>query len=260
MSDGKAELAFLRGVVRDAWQECAGTTLHTRGKGSFDLVTDLDFAMERFITAALNKNFAGDIVIGEELNPLKELPEGRVWTVDPIDGTVNMAHGLPLFGVQCSFSEGGAPVASVIFLPRFDELYSALRGGGAWLNGERISVSGLPAEQCVVSVGDYSHKTPRHAVRQIERVTNMFDRVTKLRHFGAASVDFAWFASGRTDGFVMYTRNLWDILPGWLLAKEAGAVVLSADGGEYNLHEEGIAVCASQSLAQVFEDTVPTAK
>ena len=76
--------------------------------------------------------------------------------------------------------------------------------------------------------------------------------MTKLRHFGAASVDFAWFASGRTDGFMMYTRNLWDLVPGWLISEEAGGIALSVNGGKYNLCEEGIVVCASESIASLF--------
>lgn len=252
MYDGKKELSFLTRTMKDAWRACGGGTLNTRGKGAFDLVTDVDFAMERYIADAIRENFPGDTVVGEELNPLRELPSGRAWTVDPIDGTVNMAHGLPLFGVQCAFCLDGVPCSAAIYLPRFEEMYTATKGGGAKLNGVRISVSGRAAEDAVVSVGDYSHKTAAHAAGQIARVEKIFDRVTKLRHFGAASVDFAWFASGRTDGFMMYTRNLWDLVPGWLISEEAGGIALSVNGGEYNLCEEGIVVCASESIASLF--------
>ena len=115
-SDGKKELEFLVRIVREAWRACSGTELNTRDKGAFDLVTDMDFAMERFIDGAIRESFPGDVVVGEELNPLKDLPAGRAWTVDPIDGTVNMAHGLPLFGVQCSFAVDGVPRAAVSHL------------------------------------------------------------------------------------------------------------------------------------------------
>ena len=259
-SDGKRELEFLVRTVREAWNACAGTELHTRDKGAFDLVTDMDLAMERFIDGAIRESFPGDVVVGEELNPLKELPAGRAWTVDPIDGTVNMAHGLPLFGVQCAFTVDGAPRAAVIYLPRYDEMYTAVRGGGAKLNGQRISVSGRAAADAVVSVGDYSHKTLAHASGQIARVQYLYDRVSKLRHFGAASVAFAWFASGRTDGMMMYTRNLWDIVPGWLLAEEAGGIALSVNGGSYALGTDGIVVCASESVAKLFEDAAKASR
>lgn len=255
MYDGKKELSFLTRTMKDAWHACGGAELNVRGKGAFDLVTDVDLSMEKFIDAAIRENFPGDTVVGEELNPLRELPSGRVWTVDPIDGTVNMAHGLPLFGVQCAFCLDGEPYSSAIYLPRFDEMYTATRGGGAKMNGNAITVSGRPAAEAVISLGDYSHKTAAHAAGQIARVEKMYDLVTKLRHFGAASVDFAWFASGKTDGFMMYTRNLWDLVPGWLISEEAGATVLSVNGGEYNLKEEGIVVCASRDIANLFEAT-----
>ena len=259
-NDGKRELEFLVAAVRKAWAECGGTELHTRDKGTFDLVTDLDYAMERHIASAIRESFPGDAVVGEEMDPVRELPQGRAWTVDPIDGTVNMAHGLPLFGVQCAFAAEGLPRAAVIYLPRFDEMYTAVRGCGAKLNGRDIRVSGRQAKDAVVSVGDYSHKTAAHAAGQIERVNYIFDRVTKLRHFGAASVDFAWFASGRTDAFMMYTRNLWDLVPGWLISEEAGGIVRSVNGGEYALHEEGIVVSASEDIAALFEEAAAAAK
>lgn len=256
MNDGKKELAFLCRIVKDAWKSCGGAALHTRAKGTFDLVTDVDFAMEKFITSAIESEFSGDCVVGEELNPLRELPLGRSWTVDPIDGTVNMAHGLPLFGVQCAFCIDGEPLAAVIFLPRFDELYTALKGGGVRLNGEAVSVAAVPVREAVVSVGDYSHKTASHAERQVRLVTEVYDEVAKLRHFGAASVDFAWFAAGRTNGFVMFTRNLWDLVPGVLMAKEAGGVVRSVNGGEYRFSEEGVVVAATEEIANKFAGRV----
>lgn len=252
MNDGKKELAFLCRIVKEAWKTCGGAEMNARDKGAFDLVTDVDFSMEKFISSAIEENFAGDVVVGEELNPLRELPAGRSWTVDPIDGTVNMAHGLPLFGVQCAFCIEGVPLAAAIYLPRFDEMYTAVRGFGAKLNGTEIKVSARPAKDAVVSVGDYSHKTLSHAVGQVERVGAIYDNVSKMRHFGAASVDFAWFASGRTDGFMMYTRNLWDLVPGWLLSAEAGGVVRSINGGEYRLSEEGIVVAASKEIADIM--------
>lgn len=252
MNDGKKELAFLSRIVKEAWKVCGGADLHTRAKGTFDLVTDVDFAMEKFISSAIESEFGGDCVVGEELNPLRELPAGRSWTVDPIDGTVNMAHGLPLFGVQCAFCIDGTPLASVIFLPRFDELYTALKGGGVRLNGEAVSVSKAPLRDAVVSVGDYSHRTAAHAERQAQLVGKVYDKVAKLRHFGAASVDFSWFAAGRTNGFVMFTRNLWDLVPGVLMSMEAGGVVRSVNGGEYRFSEEGVVVAATEEIADEF--------
>ncbi len=260
MNDGKKELAFLCRIVKEAWKTCGGAELNVRDKGAFDLVTDVDFAMEKFLTEAIKENFAGDVVVGEELNPLRELPMGRVWTVDPIDGTVNMAHGLPLFGVQCAFCIDGKPLAAVIYLPRFEEYYTALDGSGARLNGTPIKVSGRAAKNAMISVGDYSHKTLSHAMGQVEKVGSIYDSVSKMRHFGAASVDFAWFAAGKTDGFMMYTRNLWDLVPGWLLSVEAGGVVRSINGGEYSLAEEGIVVSASDDIAEVFERSAAQSK
>ena len=260
LSDGKKELAFIARTVREAWKACGGAELNVRDKGAFDLVTDVDVAMENFIDTAIKESFPGDIVVGEELNPLREMPKGRAWTVDPVDGTVNMAHGLPLFGVQCAFAVDGVPRAAVIYLPRFEEMYAAVRGGGAMLNGVPIRVSGRDAKEAVVSVGDYSHKTAAHAEGQIARVKYLYDKVAKLRHFGAASVAFSWFAAGRTDGMMMYTRNLWDIVPGWLIAEEAGGIALSVNGGAYALGTDGIVVCASRSVADLFEQAADAAK
>lgn len=252
MKDGKRERAFLCRVVREAWEKCGGRPSVTDVKSAFDLVTDIDFAMEKFITRAIGEEFPGDAVIGEEYNPLTELPAGRCWTVDPVDGTVNFARGLPLFGVQCAFCEDGIPLASAIYLPAFGELYSASAGAGARLNGEPIFVSSRREDMAVASVGDYSHRSAELFEMQLGMTRSAAARVAKVRHFGAASVDFSWLAAGRTDAFVMLTRNLWDIVPGMLLVKEAGGVVRSADGGEFVFGGRGIVAAASEEIADIF--------
>lgn len=251
-ADFKRELDFLSQTVRVAWDRFKDKTPSVRSKGAFDCVTDIDLGMEEFISAAINANFPNDVVVGEEFNPLTVLPMGRVWTIDPIDGTVNMAHSIDMYGVQCALVLDKRPVVSVIYLPMFDEFYQASVGGGAYCNGEKISVQKRPLDSSVVVLGDYSHKTERHALGQIEFVRRIFDRVGKLRHLGAASVDFAWLAAGKADGFMMYTRNLWDLCPGLILAAEAGAKICAQDGSEYKFGCEGMVAASTDELQELM--------
>ena len=95
ISDGKKELAFMARTVREAWKACGGAELNTREKGAFDLVTDVDLAMENFIDAAIKENFPSDIVVGEELAPLRDMPRRTAWTVDPGDGPVTRRPAFP---------------------------------------------------------------------------------------------------------------------------------------------------------------------
>lgn len=247
------EKQLLTAAVLDAWDTFKDAPKEIKSKGAFDCVTNVDFGMERFITAHILREFPADRIIGEEFSPEQGIPQDRAWVLDPIDGTVNFSHGLNLFGVQCALFEGGEAVLSVIYIPHLNETYTAVKGEGAYLNGKRIKVIERPLDSAMISVGDYSHKRDENAETQLRLVERIYDKVGKLRHFGAASIDFTNLASGRTDGFIMFTKNLWDIYPGVLLCAEAGATVCAPDGSPYDYATSaGVAVVAGQELVNLL--------
>ena len=222
-------------------------------KTQFDLVTNIDIGIEKELTESILKAFPNDKIHGEETSSTQEIV-GRTWTIDPIDGTCNMSGNLPLYGVQCALLEKGEIVFAVIYLPHFGETMVAEKGCGCFLNGKRVEVKhNGTLNNALVSFGDYPHyKTPEVAQRQHAAIGHLFTKIAKIRMFGAACIDFAFVAAGRTDGTVVITRNLWDIAPGMLMCQEAGAVLTNLDGQPYKFGDNGVVASATKELSQLI--------
>ena len=133
-------------------------------------------------------------------------------------------------------------------------------GKGCFLNGEKVTVDkSVTADTAVISVGDFTHKSDRLAALQYKAVGYLYPRVAKLRMYGAASVDFAWFVSGRLAATVFTTRNLWDIAPGILMSRESGAIVMGLDGKPYDFSKEGVMLAANEEIAALMAEAFSTA-
>ena len=249
------ELSFITEKIKEAYSRFAATgPKDVRSKTAFDLVTEVDVNIEKFLTEAILSAFPGDKIHAEELSSTQEIL-GRTWVIDPIDGTCNFAHGIPTYGIQCCLFDGGEPKMAVIYLPCQNELYTAMEGRGCFLNGENVTVDkSVTADTAVISVGDFTHKSDRLAALQYKAVGYLYPRVSKLRMYGAASVDYAWFVSGRLAATVFTTRNLWDIAPGILMSREAGAIVMGLDGKPYDFTKEGVMLCANEEIAALMRD------
>ena len=228
------ELEFLKENMMTSYREIYPKS-HTNvmGKGEFDLVTSADIEIEKFLRARIKEKYPHDAIYGEEQGESGG-ESGRLWTMDPIDGTVNMARGIKIYGIQCALIENRQTVMSMIYLPTFDELFHAVSGEGAYKNGERIFVSHRRTAQSIVSFGDFLHKSEEDMKEQAKMLERSIHGFMRIKMFGAACMDFSSVACGRTDATVIFTKNLWDIAPGVLLAKEAGAYVCGLDGEEYN--------------------------
>ena len=249
------ELSFITEKIKEAYSRFAATgPKDVRSKTAFDLVTEVDVNIEKFLTEAILSAFPGDKIHAEELSSTQEIL-GRTWVIDPIDGTCNFAHGIPTYGIQCCLFDGGEPKMAVIYLPCQNELYTAMEGRGCFLNGENVTVDkSVTADTAVISVGDFTHKSDRLAALQYKAVGYLYPRVSKLRMYGAASVDYAWFVSGRLAATIFTTRNLWDIAPGILMSREAGAIVMGLDGKPYDFTKEGVMLCANEEIAALMRD------
>ena len=249
------ELNFITGRIKEAYSRFAATgPKNIRSKSAFDLVTEVDVNIERFLTDAILSAFPGDKIHAEELSSSQEIT-GRTWVIDPIDGTCNFAHGIPTYGIQCCLFDEGEPKMAVIYLPCQEELYTAIAGQGCFLNGEKVTVDKtVTADTAVISIGDFTHKSDRLAALQYKAVGYLYPRVSKLRMYGAASVDYAWFVSGRLAATVFTTRNLWDIAPGILMSREAGAIVMGLDGQPYTYSKEGVMLAANEEIAKLMQD------
>ncbi|MDE7453452.1 MAG: inositol monophosphatase [Clostridia bacterium] len=217
-------------------------------KSKFDLVTDVDKNIEAYLKDAIFHSYPQDNIISEETLPLAQI-KGRTWIIDPIDGTCNMAHGIKMCGVQCALVEDGELVMSVIVLPDSIEEYFAIKNYGAYLNDKKISVSSETSlENSIVSFGDYSHKATDFALKQHIAIGKLYPQVAKIRMYGAACYDFSFAASGKIDGTVVLTNNLWDLCPGLLLCIEAGAIVTNVEGKPFKFGDFGVILSSNANL------------
>ncbi len=214
-------------------------TFKVSQKSAYDLVTDIDTGVESSLLRAIRLNFPDDTVISEEKYPRNKFDD-RTWVLDPIDGTSNMVHGSPLFGLQAAFCIEGETVLSAINLPKLGfELY-AIKGEGAYINGKRIQLKDFDPTCSTVSFGDFSHKAVRVAKSQARAMRRLIPALGKMRMFGAACVDFSFAAAGYTDGAVLFAKKPWDVLPGVLICQEAGLKVTNLEGEDYKPGDFGV--------------------
>lgn len=202
-----------------------------RYKGVIDLVTEFDNRSEDFLLSEIRRHFPDHKIIGEEGGDHGG-NDRCVWLVDPLDGTVNFAHGVPMFSVSLAYVENGVIELGVVYDPMRDECFSAERGQGAWLNDDPIRVSGTKdLGHALLSTGfPYDIRTnPRNNLDQYVRLAKLTQGVRRL---GSAALDLSYVACGRLDGFWELQLNAWDIAAGGLIALEAGARVTNMQGDE----------------------------
>ncbi len=172
--------------------------------------------------------------------------------MDPLDGTVNFAHGLPLFSTTIALALEGKVILGVVYDPIHDEMYHARAGGGAWLNQERIEVSSTPdlIHSLLVTGFPYDVSTSdRHNLDHYSRFTMQTQGVRRL---GSAALDLCYIASGRLDGYWELDINAWDVAAGILLVEEAGGIVTSIEGGPIDLSDKIALLAANPNLHSVM--------
>jgi myo-inositol-1(or 4)-monophosphatase len=213
-------------------------------KGKVDLVTEVDERAEAVIGEMLRGAFPGYGMLAEEGG--RRLGEGDSrWIVDPLDGTTNYAHGLPIFAVSIALERAGEVVLGVVHDPMRGETYVAERGGGATLNGEPIRVSDIdePIRALLVTGFPYDRSDMGTAVELFGRLTELTQGVRRL---GAAALDLCYVAAGRLDAYYEKGLHAWDVAAGSLILKEAGGRITDYRGREVDL--EGREIVASNGL------------
>ena len=238
--------------------------VRTEYKGDVDLVTEADRASEKLIGDRLRAAFPAHGIYGEEGTRSALDAEFR-WYVDPLDGTTNFAHGFPAFCVVLGCEqrhaglkpdEDGEMVAGVIYDPLRDEMFTAARGEGATLNGERIHVSKAKwLQESLIATGFPSHK--RHRSPNVHFYQEFTLRSHCVRRAGSAALDMAYVACGRLDAFWEFQLNPWDTSAGYLLVEEAGGTVTHFDGGKFTLDSREVLASnglIAAEMQQLFAD------
>ncbi len=204
-------------------------------KGKIDLVTEADPEAERIIVETLRKEIPEIPVLGEEVSRTE--PRGLYWLVDPLDGTTNYAHGFPWFGVSIALMEDQQPLVGVVYHPMQEELFSAARGLGAYLNGRPIRVSETREPEKALLATGFPYNIHEKPTRVLEAFRDFLIRVRGIRRAGAASLDLAYVACGRFDAFWEPLLKPWDTAAGILLVEEAGGKVTNYLGEPYNPYQ-----------------------
>jgi myo-inositol-1(or 4)-monophosphatase len=200
-------------------------------KGPADFVTNADKAAEKIVHAELSKARPTYGFLMEEGGEIKGTDGQHRWIIDPLDGTTNFMHGIPLFAVAIALQRGEEIVASVIYNPISEELYVAEKGGGAWLDDKkRLRVASRKhLADAVVATGIVSQGRPSDLL-QLRQLVQINPAVSGIRRTGSASTDLAWLAGGRFDGYWEAGLKPWDVAPGWLLLREAGGTMTDYSG------------------------------
>lgn len=232
---------------------------NVKHKGRIDLVTDTDLAVEKFLKAELADLLPGSTFLAEETAGNAELSD-LTWIIDPLDGTTNFAHGLPMVATSVALWKDGRMVLGIINLPLLGELFTAVRGEGAFLNGEPIHVSACDSlEESLIATG-FPYSIAEHVDSITEALRRVLLSTQGVRRPGAAALDLAFVACGRYEGFYENCLQPWDTAAGWLLVEEAGGLVSTYDGSVFNLFSPNILAAGSGIHSKLSELLIPTEK
>lgn len=229
-------------------------------KGAGDFVSKADHAAEEILREELLGARPNYGWLGEETGETAGKDPTRRWIVDPLDGTTNFLHGLPHWAVSIALEHKGEIVAGVIYDAAKDEMFYAEKGAGAWLNdSKRLRVSGRRRMIEAVFATGIPFAAKRTLPATLKDFARLMPECAGVRRFGAAALDLAYVAAGRYDGYWERELNLWDIAAGYLIAKEAGALVEGVREGQDPL-ETGSLLCANNDIFDQFAKVIREAE
>ncbi len=208
-------------------------------KGEIDLVTDVDRQAEDLIVAQIKKKYPDHSILTEESPPLEKASSYR-WIIDPLDGTTNYAHGYPFFAVSVAAERDGEVVAGAVYDPLRDECFSALAGGGAFLNGEPIRVSSIDLLRRSLLATGFPYDINTSDETNMEYFEAYARSAQALRRDGSAALDLCYLACGRFDGFWELKLRPWDTAAGYLIVSEAGGKITGLLGEHYSIYDGDI--------------------
>ncbi len=259
MSDAAAILEQAVRAAREAGEWIfgrLGSITRVEKKERADFVTSADRYSEDLIIRILKDAFPDHVILAEESPAEHSAGECR-WIIDPLDGTTNYIHSFPMFSVSIAYEEQGRVRVGVIFDPMKNELFHAVRGEGAYLNGKRLSVSKPGSlEDCLVATG-FPFKQRHRIEAYLASFKDVFLRVSDIRRAGSAALDLAYVAAGRVDGFWEIGLQPWDVAAGSLLIHEAGGFMSDFSGTSSGIWEGNVLAGSRPVHAELQKLVVP---
>jgi myo-inositol-1(or 4)-monophosphatase len=208
---------------------------HVEKKGTIDLVTEVDLECERVCRAVIAERFPSHDILAEELSRPGERASSRYrWVFDPLDGTTNYAHGLPIFCASLALEIDGRAEVGAVYDPTRRELFTAERGVGAFLNGAPLHVSSTPVLLDSLLVTGFPYDVHKHTADLLEMFGAFLGTARAVRRLGSAALDLCYVAAGRFEGFWEQHLKPWDVAAGALIAEEAGGRVTGMDGTKFD--------------------------
>lgn len=233
-----------RGLTRDFGEV---ENLQVSAKGPGDFVSAADRKAERILHSELEYARPGYSFLMEESGAIEGEDHQHRWIIDPLDGTTNFLHGIPLFAISVALERQGTLVAAVVYNPATDELFTAERGQGAFLNDRRLRVANRrDMAESVIATGIPHLGRGDHGLSLTE-LSGLMGQVAGIRRCGAAALDLAWLAAGRFDGFWEHALSPWDMAAGCLLIREAGGYVSDMDGRD-RMFDTGSIVAGNEAI------------
>lgn len=232
------ELALLAG---DILRQGFGQTLEISNKeGKNNLVTNYDLKAEKAIIDAIHEKYPEHVVLAEESGMTGFNPETVRWIIDPLDGTVNFAHNVPIFSVSVAAEYQGEILAGVIYNPITEEFFSAVKGEGAYFNGKKVSVSETNNMETSFLVTGFPYNVNENPCNCVDILVKIISQGISVRRLGSAALDLAYVACGRFDAFWEVELRPWDVAAGILLVREAGGAVTTFDNKEYKIGDQSL--------------------
>lgn len=211
-------------------------------KGAGNLVTEADLKSEKAVRKIILEDFPEHSILGEEEGG-ESIDSEHLWIIDPLDGTNNYAHGLPTFSISIAYAENGEVLSGIVFDPILRETFTAIKGGGAFLNSEPIQTSTRKLTEALIGTGFYYDRgSMMHST--LDSIGRLFENgIHGIRRSGSAALDFSYVAAGRLDAYFEYHLGTWDFAAGMLILNEAGGDCRDAEGKKLTLGSKTFAVC-----------------
>lgn len=217
-----------------------------------NLVTEIDKASEELIINFIKEKYPSHSILAEEGGDVRKNSE-YLWVVDPLDGTTNFAHGLPIFSVSIGVQKSGETIVGVVYDVMRDIVFFAEKGSGAFANSDKINVSKVNKLEHSLLVTGFPYNVAENPEGAFERFTILTKKSRGMRRLGSAAIDFCYLASGVFDGFWEVHLHPWDICAGKLIAEEAGGIVTDFDGNSIDIFSKKILSSNNQIHKQIID-------